>query len=291
MRPSVLTRSAIAVATLSLGSLALAAVPAQADTPSGITRDMVLTAAAGVRAAPPGSTTLIFGNAKGFGPAANRALRAMVNRVCVADPDGPELSAGFIAGAAAAGGSTDGVVVSAYFIDVEASSSSGSTVGRICSFGALAPVGLRSVLTGTAALTGTPAVTVSGDVFATPASNAPLPSSSLGPNTVTPTFTATGSAIQSNVVKVKDKKTKSQKKAAKLKYDKRLKAAKKAYKKALDQAGSSKSKKKAAKAAWTARKKAAKAAYRYAIAGYKLVTQKISSPFSISAQSTPPPAP
>ncbi|KAA1380438.1 hypothetical protein [Aeromicrobium fastidiosum] len=289
MRPSALTRSAIAVATLSLGSLALAAVPAQADTPSGISRDMVLTAAAGVRATPPGTGTVLFGDAKGYGSAANRALKAMVNRVCVTDPDGPELSLGFIAGAAAPGGSTDGVVVSAYILNIEASSSSGSEAGRVCSFGVLAPVGLRSVLTGTAALTGAPAVAVSGDVFATPASNIAFGPSSPEPSTGTPTFTASGNAIQSNVVKVKDKKTTSQKKAAKVKYDKRLKAAKKAYKKALDKAGSSKSK--AAKAAWTAKKKAAKAAYRYAIAGYKLVTQKVNSPFSISAKSTPPPAP
>jgi hypothetical protein len=278
MRTSLISRSVIAVASVAIGSFALSAVPANAAAPNGITQEQILTAAAGVRANPAASPGNIFSPGPGYGPAANRALRAMANRVCITDPDGPEVNVQSVAAAPATAQSADGVVVSAFILSSEGTS--GSMTGRLCTFGALAPVAARSVLTGTATVAGGPTVSLSGDAFLTPPVNTPFTSST----TQLPSFSASGAAVQSNAVKVTDKKTKKEKKVAKAKYDKRLKAAKKSYKKALDKAGSSKSKKAAAKKAWSAKKKSAKAKYKYAIAGYKLVTRKTATPFSVSAQ-------
>ncbi|MBD8608493.1 hypothetical protein IFT73_16675 [Aeromicrobium sp. CFBP 8757] len=280
MRTSILSRSLVAVASIAVGSVALAAVPATAATPSGITREQVLTAAAGVRANPDSTTGGIFGGGPGYGPAANRALRAMVNRVCITDPDGPELAVQSVAAATMTGQSADGVVVSAYILNTESDSS--SVAGRVCSFGALATVADRSVLTGTATITGGATVALSGDAFVTPAVNLVFTSS--GPTGELPTFSASGAAVQSNVVKIADKKTSKEKRAAKKKYTKRIASAKKSYAKALDKAGSSKSKKSAAKKAYKAKRASATAKYRTAVANFKLVTTKTPTPFSVSAQ-------
>jgi hypothetical protein len=285
MKKSLLSRSMVAVASIAVGSVALAAVPASAATSSGITRDQVLTAAAGVRSAPANQNNFLGGN---YGPAANRALKAMANRACAIDPDGPRVALGSVAASTAPGGSADGVVVTAQIFNLDPAAPGNGGPESLCSFGAVAPTAERSVLNGTATLTGGAASALSGDVFVTPAIFTPVSNSTPA---AFPTFSATGNAVQSNTVKVTDKKTKKEKKAAKVKYDKRLKSAKKAYKKAVDKAGSSKSKKSAAKKAWTAKKKAAKAKYKYAIAGYKLVIRKTSTPFAVSAQfvlPTPP---
>ncbi len=292
MRTTLLSRSVVAVASLAIGSAALAAVPASAATPSGITRDMVLTAAAGVRANPAAPSVIGFGN---YGPEANRALRAMVNRTCGIDPDGPELAVGSISASTAGGKSADGVVVSAilYNLDeIDTDGSSGPPTGRLCSFGALATTAGRSVLTGTATLTGVPAAALSRDVFVTRASNRNL--SVIFESDIEealPTFTAVGSAVQSNPVKISTPKTAKQKKAAKKTYAKRLASAKKAYKKALDKAGSSKNKKKAAKKTYDKKRKAAKASYKKAVATSKIVIKKKATPFSVSAKFSYPEPP
>jgi hypothetical protein len=286
MKKSVLSRSMTAVATLAVGSVALAAVPASAATSSGVTREQVLAAAAGVRSGPVASGNPITTN---YGPAANRALKAMANRACGIDPDGNDVAVTSIAAATASGGSAEGVVVSAVVFSLDPANPDAGNAQRLCTFGALAATAERSVLSGTATVAGSSPVALSGDAFITPAVFGPASSS--GTVAARTSFTASGNATQSNVVKVKDKKTKKEKKAAKAKYDKRLKAAKKAYKKALDKAGSSKSKKAAAKKAWSAKKKAAKAKYKYAVAGYKLVTRKTATPFNVSAQAVPPAAP
>lgn len=277
MRTSLITRSVVAVASLAIGSAALAAVPATAATPSGITRDMVLTAAASVRAAPPGS----FNE---YGAAGNRALKAMANRACSIDPDGPESYFGAIAGATAPGGAADGVVVTAVLGDSLLSGPESPT--RICTFGAVATTAAGSVLSGTATINGAPSA-LPGDVFATPATRSEL-TGSPGMSTVFPAFAASGNAVQSITVKIKDKKTAKQKKAAKKTYAKRLASVKKVYKKALAKAGSSRSKKAAATKTYKAKVKSAKATYRYRIANYKLRTVKVATPFNVSAQATPP---
>lgn len=275
MRPSIVSRSVIAVATLGIGSVALAAVPATAATPSGITREQVLTAAAGVRSAPPGSGGEFFYSP--YGAAGNRAIKAMVNRTCSIDPEGPEVVFATLGAVPAAGSSADGLVVTAVIINGE-TATMGGNAGRLCTFGALAAVAPRSTLSGSASLTGAPATPLSGDAFITPAASSPLTSLDDSALDDLPTFSASGNAVQSDDVKVADKKTKKEKKAAKTKYDKRLKALKKAYTKALDKAGSSKSK-----------KKTAKAAYRYAIAGYKIITTNTPTPFNVTAKYTPAP--
>jgi hypothetical protein len=283
MHASILSRSVMAVASLAIGSVALAAVPADAATKTGITRAQVLTAAAGARTAPDTSRTFI-GN---YDPATNRALRAMVNRTCAVDPDGPEVYNGVIVTATAPGASADGVVVSALLYDTDTLSQQAVPTGRLCSFGALTTTKPRSVLRGAARLGEAPSVRLSGDVFVTRPVSSPLDESTQ--SLPFPAFSATGTSVQSTKVKVSDKKTTKEKKAARTAYDKRLKAVKKSYAKALDKAGSSKSKRAAAKKAWGAKKKSAKAKYRYAIAGFKIVTRKTATPFTVSAQSVLPP--
>jgi hypothetical protein len=286
MKKSVLSRSMVAGAALAVGSVALAAVPASAATPSGITREQVLTAAAGVRSGPIGSGNPVSLN---YGSAANRVLKAMANRACGIDPDGNDVAVASLAAATASGGSAEGVVVTAIVFNLDPASPASGQPQRLCTFAALAATAERSVLSGTATVAGSSPVALSGDAFLSPAVF--TTSSGLNPAAAQTSFTANGNATQSNVVKVKDKKTKKEKKAAKAKYDKRLKAAKTSYKKALDKAGSSKSKKAAAKKAWTAKKKSAKAKYKYGIAGYKLVTRKMPTPFNVSATYAPPAAP
>jgi hypothetical protein len=288
MRSTILSRSAVVVASLVVTAAALAATPAQAATASGITRDMVLQASGGIRIAPATSSTIFGGGI--YDPATNRALRAMVNRTCAIDPDGPEIGIGSIAASTVAGASAEGVVVTAVIYNMDTvTSGSGTPEGRVCTFGALAPVALRSVLTGIATLTGAPTAPLSGDVFVTSPAMTSLEDYMSGPETF-PTFAASGATVQSDQVKVADKKTSKQKKAAKATYTKRLKAAKKAYTKALKKAGNSKSKKSAAKKAYSAKKSSAKAAYRAAIAEQKIVTRNTSTPFTVSAQYAYPPS-
>jgi len=284
MRTSLLSRSVIAVATLGIGSVALAAVPASAATASGITRDQVLAAAAGVRSEP----VSVEGQ---YSPSTDRALRVLANRACSIDRDGTQLIIGFLADATDAGASADGVVVTAVIADL-----AGQSEGyKGCSFGALATTDGAFTLSGSATLGSAAPVALSGDAFAT----APVIFNAEGEGAFAPpAFTASGSATRSFDVttstKVKDKKTKSEKKAAKTTYAKRLAAAKKSYQKALDKAGKSKSKKAKAKKAYSAKRATARAAYKYAIAGYKIVkktTQQTETrPFTVSAQAANPDA-
>jgi hypothetical protein len=275
MRLSILSRSAIAAATLAVGSAALVAAPAEAASPSGITREQVLAAASAVRSTPmttPGS----------YGSVGNRAIKGIVNRACSVDPEGPESYYGSIVGAAQAGASADGVVITAIFTNPESGSFNPNSV---CTFGVLTTSAPRSVLNGTATIGSSAPAALSGDVFVTPAVRTVVGSGSPDSSVLFPTFTASGAAVQSTDVKVADKKSKKQKKAAKAKYDKKLSSLEKSYDKALKKAGSSKSKKSAAKKTYTAKKKAAKAAYKYAIASYKIVVKKTATPFNVTAKS------
>ena len=147
MRSSILSRSVIGVAALGIGSVALAAAPATAATPSGITRDQVLTAAAGVRSGPVGTGSFIGNN---YGPTANRALKAMANRACGIDPDGNDVAVAAVAAATAAGGSADGVVVTAIVFSLDPANTSSGSPQSLCTFAALATTAERSVLSGTA---------------------------------------------------------------------------------------------------------------------------------------------
>jgi hypothetical protein len=279
MRSSLLTRSVVAVASLAIGSVALAAVPATAATPSGTTREQVLALAAAARA-----DALVEGPTG----ATQAAARAILAQECDLTAT-QEIFAPFDVQIVPVetGAAVDGVAISGVV------SSSGSPTGN-CVVGIVTPVAPRSTLSGTGNLTlgavfgpaTTAQATLSGDVGVV-----------INPNPGnTPvngfTFTAGGTSTQTTqvttTVKVKDTKSKAEKKAAKKKYDKRVKAAKKSYKKALAKAKSSKSKKAAAKKSYKAKLASARKSYKKAIAGFKLVkrttTQTQSTPFSVKAE-------
>jgi hypothetical protein len=292
MRTSILSRSVIAVASLAIGSVALAATPATAATPSGVTRDMVLTAANGVRTA----------EANGANPsvATTRALRAVVTRGCdFSAADGESLDGESDVDVTTAGDDADGLLVSTYI-----SSDFGS--GRYCTIAAFAAADASFQLSGTATLTGveytlendnwTPSdvktlqtSALSGDVFVT----APLDSRNVEVRSASASGNATKTTTVKTSRKVLDKKTRSEKKAANAKYDQRVKAAKKSYAKALDKAGNSKTKKAAAKKAYSAKKKSYKAKLKYATAKYKIVkgTKKVTETRSFSITTATPDVP
>lgn len=276
MRSSILSRSVIAVASLAIGSVALAATPATAATPSGITRETVLTAAAGLRITTPtadqsAATTAAVRDItiKGCGIPASDVNQFLVQ----AKPT-------------QAGDDADGIVLAAYIYGSQ---------NRSCTIGAFATADASFQLTGTvtAVSNQTPApsspsttlltAALSGDVFVTPSITSTSPFV-----TVSAVGNAAKSTTNTVVTKVADKKTKSQKKAAKKKYEKRIKAAKKSYKKALAKAGSSKSKKAAAKKVYKAKRADAKARYKKSIAGFKIVKTTVTTtenrPFSVLAQ-------
>ena len=291
MRKTILSRSVVAVATLAIGSVALAATPATAATPAGVTRDQVLTAANGVRAS--------VANNAAPSAATSRALRAIVYKTCDVLDDDSENAYLTNVQAMSAGDDADGVLIT-----VEVSRDFGAD--EYCTFAAVATSDTSSVLSGSATVKGTKNVTpagggqsvqtpvtqttaLSGDVFTTPV----ITSGSYNSSGIYSTSaSAAGNATKTADVttRVADKKTKSEKAKAKAKYTKKIKSVKKSYAKALDKAGKSKSKKAAAKKVYKAKRAAAKAAYRYAIANYKLVTKK-NQVVSVRAFSIATPAP
>ncbi|KAA1380431.1 hypothetical protein [Aeromicrobium fastidiosum] len=286
MYTSRLARTAVAGAALAIGSVALAAVPATAATPTGITQDQVLTVASTLRMDDPTEAQEI---------AAQKALRVVMNRSCAIDSDAGEYLGDNFAEPTQANATADGFIGGARVDNVVTETS------RYCFVGAVASTVPGFTLQGTAALdvptqpvsssnVSAAAVStsaLSGDVFVTP----PV-SVGQGFNiSAAPSFSAAGASTKTTTttteVKVADRKTKSEKKAAKSKYTKRLAAAKKNYAKALDKAGSSKNKKAAAKRIYVKARALAKAKYKIAIANYKLVKKSNSTtdtrPFTIGA--------
>jgi hypothetical protein len=280
MRTSILTRSAVAVATLAVGSAVLVAAPAQAATTNGITRAEVLAAANEAR-------TSLSANR----PTSSPAITALASKACGVPLSGVSQA---IASPVDTPDSVDGVAVSAFLVP-ETDSEESPT--RTCTFAAGAAVGSGTSLSGEAIVATylfdgrsiTPSLQsldLSGDVFA---SSAVMTTTGFVLTSFGASGLATGQPSKRVVTLTKkfDKKSKADKKAAKKAYVKRLKAAKKAYAKALKKAGSSRSKKSAARAAYTARRSSAKQAYSYAIADYKYVKtrtkQADSVRFSVSA--------
>jgi hypothetical protein len=297
MSPSILTRSVVAVASLALGSVPLAANPAiatgakAATTPAGVTRDMVLTAAANFRS---GGDPV-----KGY-----QAVFAMVNRACsvdadsgeridIDDADAPDVIPAATKSHADAvlirvtiesifGGSTRECIV----LGVAASEPGFSLTGNSTLTVETQPAGDGPILMKAAAGPATLVTPLSGDVSTT---TFKVPT---GEESTDGTFSVDGSSVKITTVttskKVPDKKTRAEKKKAKKTYAKRLKAAKARYEKALDRAGSSKTKKAAAKKAYSKRKSSAKAKYTYAIANYKIVRKTTSTtdsrPFTLTPQ-------
>lgn len=204
MRTTILSRSLVAVAALAVGSAALTAVPATAATPTGITRESVLTAASGLRDA--------------IGPsdpssATNKALRSILHRGCSVDVDGGEVLGTSANGfPTSQGAAADGLVAYGVILNVV------DGTARECIVGAVAASSPSYVLSGTATLAsstdpgGTPVssvVPLAGDVTATALSVAEP-----GTFSSEPTFAATGRSTKTTVVPaktVKDKKTKAEK--------------------------------------------------------------------------------
>jgi hypothetical protein len=279
MRHSLLSRSAIAVASLAVGAAAFAAVPASAVSALGVTQDQVLTAASGLRAAEAADTDV--------SKAADRAIYALVSKVCDVDSTQGENAYLMSASPITTPGNADGLQITA------ATYNSGFNNNKACTFAAFASTASGFQLTGTATITAETTVfdktldryvtspykqvsSLSGDAFTTPAIITPQDDTKGQPANVV--ASATGNATKTSTVvtskKVKDKKSKSEKKAAKKKYAKRLAQAEKNYDNALDKAGSSKSKKAAAKRVYARARALAKAKYKYATAGYKIIKKK-----------------
>lgn len=239
MRTSLLTRSAIAVASLAIGSVALTAAPATADAPSGVTRELVV------------NTAYRYTDD-------DSAPRALIQKVC-----GPGTISDFSTSTLSYSADVDGVLVQA-FLDYQ---DGVENSGRYCTFAALVTSAPFASLSGTvtitpnqlervAAPTGTTSQ-LSGDVFVTK----PIADSAYA-------FSARADAA-GDVVKVEQAKTSSTrvskpkstayKNKALKSYKRSVAKAQAELAKALEKAGNSSSKKAAARKEFRARKKAAKA--------------------------------
>ncbi|MBD8608494.1 hypothetical protein IFT73_16680 [Aeromicrobium sp. CFBP 8757] len=250
MRSSLLTRSAVAVASLAIGSVALAAAPASADTTTGTSREAVLTVADQIR----NDNRFADGNL------------ALVEKICgIGEKDGrdielrttnqPEGVDGFIAEA---------------FVDPADNSPS-----RTCTFAGFATEKSSSTMSGTATLAEqqfsssaaaptSHAYTLSGDVYVT----APVTDLSYGYGIATAsgnvTVTQAKTTTSSRVV---TPKSTERKRAAYKAYNRTIDTAQAKLSKALKKADGNSSKKAAARKAYAARKKAAKATLHRALAG------------------------
>lgn len=270
MRRFVLHRSATALAVVGLTAAVLAAIPATAATTPGVTREMIRTAAQGLRTTDPSQ-------------AQKDALNSIIRLHCGADPT---VDSDTWPAAIRAAGGVDGVLVSSYSYEPSL---------KHCIFAALTPVDPTAELSGSVTITQqpiasntepvvTPLVTeqLSGGVFLTSSI-----SERYGEIRMTTSGETSKVVTARTTIKVKDPKSRAQKKSAKKKYVKRLRAAKTSYAAALAKAGRSTSKKQAARTKYARKRAAAKAQYRRAIAGHRLVTRistrRESAPFSAAA--------
>lgn len=284
MTTSLLSRTVMAAAALGISAGALAAVPAQAAT-TKVTRAQVLAAATSLRADNPADPD-------SYSSGTRALLRTLSNSVCSVDP-ATEFVLQSFAGPTTSRSSADGLIVTAVILSLDAleDQPDDDPGGRLCTFGALATRDSSAVLSGKATIEYQQTVVsrLSGPVSIT---GPILHTLSQIPDDPAATFTAAGNALKtttsSKTVKITDKKSAAEKKAAKKKYATKLKAAKKAYAKALKKAGSNKAKKSAAKRTYAAKKASLKSSYKYSIANYLLVKQtrvsRSSHPFNVDAE-------
>lgn len=276
MRASTLSRSMIAIAALAIGTGALTIVPADAATPSGVTKELAMTAI-GYTPSPGGASD---------SPEALSATRDILVRSC--DLSADEVVEDFVGDRAASRAVVDAMIAAAIIVDTDAD------YVRTCVVGVTVATFADRQLTGTGSLSldisagsaSAPTRTtvqsaLSGDVsvtsFSVPASD----------DIQQAMFSASGSSLSQVVTQgtTSVHKTKAQKKAAKKARDKKLAAAKKKFVKALKKAGSSKPKKSKAKIAYTRKKAAARAAYSKAIATTTIPTTRVrtvSRPFAVT---------
>jgi hypothetical protein len=285
MRTSALSRSVIAVATLGIGSVALAATPATAA--STVTREQVIAAVDAVRADAEQDDPSILIDA--VVPLANAACDVLAGETVVYA----------VGDATEAGDDADGLLAFAV-LQSGPDEEDGSNI-RFCQFGAVASTDATFNLTGAATLTYKQSATPGGDLTSVTRSQALSGGAGLTPAIIVTytsgafpedvVFTANGNAVRTTTVTttrtVTVAKTAAQKKLAKKTYAKRLKAAKKAYTKALDKAGSKKAKKTAAKKKYSVAKSSARTAYRKAVGAVRKNVQVSeprteSRPFAVS---------
>lgn len=275
MRTTFLTRSAVAVASLAIGSVALTAAPASADASSATRGDVIK----------------VIANYTGFGSSTGPATQALLEKVCDVDSEtGRDVEVSF---------TRDEDEVTGFVVQALLVPESGPS--RTCTFAAFVPYEAYSTMSGTANITlqdqsdvDLRAVapnhdfTLSGDVFVTP----PVDDIGYGDGVVA---TATGELLKVQAAtttskRVSNPKSTKFKNAALKTYKRTVKAAQKKLKKSLAKAGNSSSKKSAARATYKARKKAAKAKLHIAWSSDKktIVTQVPSrttrTPFSISTE-------
>lgn len=282
MHTSILARSAVAVATLAVGSVALAAVPATAATPSGITRETVLTAVNGIRAAQLSDTSL--------SDAAQLAVYDLISRACNYSLTNEDNDIHGWDATVVTPGSADGAVFTAFLHEQPAGAD--DYTHRICNFGVLAATDGSASLTGDATITLTTqdvptelstrsaaaaqssSSKLSGDVAVT-ADLGQSDEQQIGLGTAT--LTASGEAVKTlgEVVtkKIWDNKSRAEKALAKDKYDQRIARAKKTYKKAVSRANGNSVKKAAAKKAYVAKRAAYKRKYDLAVWSYRYVKE------------------
>lgn len=263
MRASLLSRSAIAIASLAVGTAVLTAAPATAADPPVITQEMVLQLATSIRAGGPG-------------PDDGAILTPLVLRGCNLASIDNMIGFGL---APVTAGQGDGLLLA---IKTRTTDALHVSTDRTCVFTALTPIRLGATLAGNAVITAIPtgqgatpatrASSMSGSVFI----SAPV---ILEPNVniTSASLAATGHALVRTAVTTTTTtttpKTASRLKAAKDKYDKALTTAKKAYKKALKKAGRSSAKKAAAKKKYAAAKASARRTYDKARASSTTVTK------------------
>lgn len=278
MRTSLLSRSVIAVASLAIGSVALAATPASAAGPDVITRDLVLALAQ----APSSSDIsddeqLLVDLACDFETADEDYIHDVYSTPFVTD-------------------NADGVLVTA---DLHEPSADDGSTDRYCTFAAMVTTDEAFTLSGNAliTLTGdqmvpqraadlieqTATAPLSGNLFVTEPINVDSTF-----NLMAASLTTTGNATRSVNVTTSENVTvaKPKPKSAVTKYAKRLKAAKKWYAKKIAKAGNSSAKKAAASKAYAAKKAAYKKAYDKVYyttkAGTKTTVQTENRPFDVT---------
>ena len=308
MRTSLLSRSVVALATLGISSAALAAVPASAASPAAVTRQQVLAVMDAFRNEAAGN----WDDLEGL-KSAQRALFGITSTVCGVQIDAEQYD--YYRGEARPilAKQAEGLLVS---IDVSQFSDDQSAGYRLCSFAVLAASEDGATLGGQATIGYVPVppapptppgeedpseqpapvappapvtTTLSGDVFTAPVLNF---SSEDQFDWIGVSFAADGTATTKTPAlvtkKVWDKKSTSEKKAAKKKYVKRLKAAKATYKRALGKAKGDTSKKAAAKQAYRKQRADATTKYKYAIWNYRYVkvsdTRTDIRPFTVRAR-------
>lgn len=274
MRTSLLTRAGLVIAAAGLGAGTLAA-PAQATSPV-VTQAMVLRAVDAMKA-------------NSSSASINSLMTTIVGHGCHIAPAELDIVAGNVELVSSA--EVEGVLFTMTIRSIQ------DRTPRSCTFAALAPSNSGSTFTGKAVMTvnsvGSPTPTVatgtsalSGNVAITPPIGLPTDVRVNNATLAVDGTTVTRYPVTTTTT-TQTPKSKAKKKAAKNKYVKKLKAAKRSYSKAFKKAGSNKAKRAAAKKAYAAKRSSAKRSYRRAIATSttvtKTVTQVDSRRFSATA--------